>query len=93
MKRHGKRIFWLLLFPVFLFSVSSFADEIEIPFGVRIEDFKKDCLTQDLDLYDKDNSHGFVENRASRIIVYTYRTATVQQLETIKECAFKNLRK
>ena len=71
---------------------SSFADEIEIPFAVHMDKFMEDCVTDGLDLYGRDLSQGFVENKGSRFIVYTYKQATDKQLDIIKTSTFNNLR-
>lgn len=68
----------------------SFADEIHIPIAINIENFKADCLARGLDLNDKD---GFVENKGMSIIVYTYHTASEEQMDLIKDMAFKNVRR
>ena len=70
----------------------SFADEIEIPFAVHMDKFMEECSANGLDLYGRDSSQGFVENKGSRFIVYTYKMATDEQLSIIKDSAFKNLR-
>jgi hypothetical protein len=78
----------------FVLSVSfnSNADEIEIPFGLYAEDFKAETLKQGLDLSGSRESRGFVEDKGGHFKVYTYRTAKPEELEIIKNVAFKTIR-
>lgn len=79
-------ILMVIVFPKYAFA----GDEIIIPFALNIEPFKKELKSKGIDLYDKD---GFVENKASRVIIYTYEPTTEEQKEIIKISAFKNMRK
>ena len=74
-------------------AVPSLADEIEIPFAINKNAYIQEALEKGLDLTDGDNAHGFIDNRGSRFIVCTYRTATIEQLELIKNLTWKHLRK
>lgn len=67
----------------------SFADEIRIPVSVKVDDFKNECKKSGFDLNEVD---GFVENKGQRFIVYTYKSVTDQQLEIIKDAAWKTKR-
>lgn len=69
---------------------TSFGDEIQIPFPIRVEPFKAEAKERGLDLYDQD---GFVENRGGEFKVFTYHTVTPEQLELIQELTWKHLRK
>ena len=77
----------------FCFMGSSFADEINIPFAINVKAFKKEVKAHGLDLYDKEKSHGFVQNKVSMFTVFTYKQATTEQLEIIKNATWKSLRK
>lgn len=68
----------------------SFADEIQIPFAIHVDQFKKDAKEAGFDLYDGD---GFVENKGGRFVVYTYKTISFENLRLLKELTWKNLRK
>ena len=74
-------------------SILSFADEIKIPFGVYIDAFKTECKSKGLDLYGTQKSNGFVTDEASNFSVFTYHTATPEQMEIVKEATWKNIRK
>lgn len=77
-----------------LFSASlSLADEIVIPFGVYMDEFKAECKKNGLDLYGNRDSNGFVTDRAAEFSVFTYKQATVEQLDVVKEATWKTIRK
>ncbi len=71
-------------------TLPSFADEIGVPFAIHVEDFKADALEHDFDLYDGD---GFIQNKGSRFVVYTYKRVTPEQLSLITELTWKHLRR
>lgn len=75
------------------FISSAFADEIRIPFGVYMDDFKKDCNAHGLDLYGRRDSDGFIEDRARDFSVFTYKRSTDEQLDIIKDSTWKYIRK
>lgn len=74
-------------------SFTSFADEVEIPFGIYAEEFKAEVLREGLDLSGSRESKGFVEDRGGSFKVYTYKTASLADLDIIKNAAFKAIRK
>ena len=73
-------------------SPYSHADEIHAPFAINVEDFKTDAKAHGFDLYDQKDSQGFVENRGSSFVVYTYRTATPEQLDLVKDLTWRHRR-
>lgn len=76
-------------------SMSSFlyADEVKIPFPVYMEEFKLECKKNGIDLYGKKESDGFVDDKASSFTVMTYKSVNEKQLEIIKDCTWKTIRK
>ena len=79
------------LFSISLYS-NAFADEIQIPFAVKIDAFKKECLRNGIDFYGNDESMGFIENKGGRIIIYTYKSFDKKKLEIVQKSAMRNLR-
>jgi hypothetical protein len=73
-------------------TLPSHADEINIPFSVKIESFKRELLNQGLDLYGQDDSDGYVFDRGSEIVVYTYKPLKITDMYLIKDVAMENLR-
>lgn len=71
----------------------SFADGVIIPGSIKIEEFKKVMKENGMDLYGDDESDGFIENEGNKIKVVTYKSVTMEQLEMMKETAFKTVRK
>ena len=67
----------------------SYADEIEVPLAIHVKPFIEDCKSRGLDLNDVD---GFVENKGSRVVVYTYGSIGINTLDLIKDMAFKHRR-
>lgn len=65
------------------------ADELIVPFGVHVEEFKAEALERGLDLYDGD---GFVENKGMKIHIFTYKFAEINTLNLIKELTAKHRR-
>lgn len=92
MIRRGIRAIVLAGFGLSL-AVSLFADEVEIPIPLYIDKFKAECKKGGLDLYDTDESHGFVKNEGGKVIVCTYHTIKLDKLMLIKDAAAKSIRK
>lgn len=70
------------------------ATEVRIPFSVKEGAFKKELIKQGMNMNrDDDNGDGYVESRGATMVVYLNRRATDQQLEIIKNAAFKCARK
>lgn len=88
-----KFLYWL--FPAvslaFVSSVS-LADEVIIPYGVYMDEFKSDCKARGLDLENTRTSHGFVDDRAGSFTVFTYETLTPNELDLIKDMSVKHRR-
>ena len=74
------------------FSIVSFADIIEIPYGMNVKQFKKDAKKEGLDFYDKKDSFGFIENHGQEVVIKTYRSATKEDLTIIRRLVQKNVR-
>ena len=70
-----------------------YADEIKIPFSVYMDDFKSECKAQGFDIYGTKESHGFVEDKAGEFIVFTYKRATPEQMDIVKNATWKFIRK
>jgi hypothetical protein len=72
----------------------SYADGIVVPMSTKVGMFKKLMKQKGMNLYGRDNSDGHVEDNGSRgIKVITNLSVTDEQLEWIKECAVKAVRK
>ena len=77
----------------FIISIpTSFADEIQLPFAVKEKAFIKEMKKNGMDLSRSDKSQGFVEDRGGNFKVFTYKPATLEQLDLIQKIAFKNMR-
>lgn len=76
-----------------MFSASiSYADGVVIPRGVKMTAFKSEMLKHGMDLSCEDNADGCVENNGNMIKVITYKPVSSEQLEWIKDAAFKTVR-
>lgn len=71
----------------------SYADGIIIPMSIKVEQFKKEVKEKGLDLYGSDSSDGEVQNLGTSMKVITYRPATLDELDLIKDVSFKTVRK
>ena len=71
----------------------SFADGVVIPASIKVEEFKKEMKHKGMDLYGGDDSDGLVENYGNKIKVITYLPVTMEQMDLMKEAAFRNVRK
>ncbi len=71
-------------------STLSLADEVNIPFPIHVKPFIKECKKQGFDLNDVD---GFVENKGGKVIIYTYKPVSIEQLEKFKMLTWKHIRK
>lgn len=92
MERVWTRVLLLTTFTLSM-SLFSYADEIQIPFPVYMDEFKAECKKQGLDLYGNRDSKGFVQDKASNFSVFTYHTATPDELTVIQEATWKTFRK
>lgn len=70
------------------FPTLSYADEINIPFSVKNECFKKKMRSLGYDLSGKDESWGESGFKEGSFKVTSYQAVSVDDLNTIKECAF-----
>lgn len=71
----------------------SFADEIIIPFALDQKQFSKELKKEGLDFTDGKHSLGFVKNEGMKSTVYSYKNLKNEQLDKIKQAAFKSVRK
>ena len=69
------------------------ADGIEIPFPIKVNEFKKEMKKSGMDLYGRDNSDGEVANNGTSIKIITYKPVTLEEMELIKEIASKTVRR
>ena len=77
----------------------SYADELEIPVSVYVDDFKEAMLERGYNLYPCDSkdcsqkqSVGFVENKGQNFVVHTYKPASIELLYAVRDTAFENVR-
>lgn len=89
--RYTTRVIGLTLLALVVCSLS-FADEIEIPIAVYMTEFKDCCSDRGLDLYGNRESDGFIQDKAQKFVVYTYRTFNEEQMEITKDCTWKSMR-
>lgn len=75
------------------FQYIAHADEVEIPFAVYIDDFKKAAKEKGFDLYDERDSDGFIKNNGQEFVVCTYRRITQEELGLIQDLVWQNIRK
>lgn len=80
----------LITLALSLFSFPCFSDELHVPFAIHKEQFIIDAKAEGFDLNDVD---GFIENRGSEVVIYTYKTISKSQMEILKNTTWKNLRK
>lgn len=71
----------------------SYADGVIIPVSVKVNEFKKEMKLRGMDLSGEDYSDGTIENRGTSIKVITYKPVTIEQMDLMKEVAFKTVRK
>lgn len=90
--RWGKMVSMLFLGAFFLIG-TSYSDEVIIPFAVYVDDFKTDMKNCGIDLYDDRHSDGFIKNEGTKITIFTYRSLTIDELQTIKDLCFKHHRR
>ncbi len=86
------RVIGLLLVTLSMSSIL-WADEIQVPFGVYMDEFKSECKLKGLDLEGNKNSQGFVKDEAGKFSVFTYKTATPEQMDIVKDATWKTIRK
>jgi hypothetical protein len=96
MLRARKEIYYPVSFLILVFSIiltsTCFADTIQVPIPVYMEEFLKECKSMGLDLYGNRDSDGFVKDYASNFSVYTYTQAKEEQLKVITEAAWRSIR-
>lgn len=64
--------------------------------SINVNQYKKDCKSKGIDLYDDSgdgHGDGFVENKGNNFKVFTYHDPTSEQLDILKDMAWKNKRK
>lgn len=93
MNRVRKGLIFVMTLWMLGLSVPAFSDDIEIPFPVKIQPFKEELKLKGLDLYDKEESDGFVINEGTQVTVRLYRRFNDEDLELVKTAAFNNIRK
>lgn len=71
----------------------SYADGVVIPGSIKVEAFIKDMKEHGMDLSGSDSSDGYVDSLGNSIKVITYKPVALEQMELMKEVAFKNVRK
>lgn len=71
----------------------SFADGVVIPVSIKVEAFKKEMKSKGMNLYGGDDADGEIQNYGTSMKVITYKSVTMNQLELIKNAAFKTVRK
>ena len=69
-------------------SMSTYADEINIPFSVKNECFKEIMLSKGYDLAGTDESWGESGFKEGTFKVISYKQASIDDLNVIKDCAF-----
>ena len=78
---------------LFIFTTTmTYADIIHIPRATKVKQFVEESRRLGLDLSGSDESDGFVNDRGTEIEIVTYRNMTLEELEIIKESAFKAVR-
>lgn len=79
---------------LFLFSTAiCYADGVVIPMPTKVEAFKKQMLEKGMNLYGGDEADGEIINNGTSIKVITYKPVTMEQMELMKEIAFKTVRR
>lgn len=73
-------------------TVISYADGVVIPVSIKVEAFKKMMKEKGMNLYGGDEADGFVEDSGNKIKVITYKPVTMEQMDLMKESAFKAVR-
>ena len=84
----GTKVYLILL--ILLLPLTCFPDEIKIPFSVYPKKLQAKFAEHDrkLDLNGNDrteDSWGFIENKGTAFVIYTYRSATKEDFEIIRE--------
>lgn len=69
------------------------ADGVVIPVSTKVEQFKELMLENGMNLYGGDDADGFIEDYGTKIKIITYKQVTIEQMELMKEAAFKSVRK
>lgn len=69
------------------------ADGVIIPASIKVNEFKKEMKILGMDLYGNDESDGEIINNGTSIKVVTYKPISIEQLELLKETAFKTSRR
>lgn len=70
-----------------------YADEIQIPFAVYVDEFKEDAKLQGLDLDGNKKSMGFIKDEGSHFTVFTYRQIPIEKLDKLTALTWKHIRK
>ena len=84
---------YIILIILLLIANTAFCDKFIIPFSCYPEELQKEFAEYDrkLDLDGKDrteDSWGFIFNEGSQYIIYTYKSATMEDLDIMKEIIF-----
>lgn len=79
-----------LILAILLLPLTSFADEFRFPFSVYPKKVQAKFAEYDrkLDLNGNDrteNSWGFIENKGTSFVIFTYRSATEEDFKIIRE--------
>jgi len=70
----------------------SYADGIVIPCSIKVSAFIKDMKQHGMDLSGSDDADGEVQNSGTSMKVITYKPVTPEQMDLMKDIAFKNVR-
>lgn len=68
------------------------ADGVVIPVSIKVNAFIADMKEHGMDLSGSDYSDGKIEDSGTTIKVITYRPVTIEQMDLIKDAAFRNRR-
>ena len=84
----GTKVCLILL--ILLFPLTCFSDEFRFPFSIYPKEIQTKFAEYDriLDLNGNDRteeSWGFIENKGTNFIIYTYRSTTKEDFKIIKE--------
>ena len=74
------------------FTQASFADQVDIPFGIYVEDFKEDSKEHGFDLYGTRDSDGFIRDNGMSTEILTYKPVKEEELNIIKKLSLKHAR-
>lgn len=90
----NKILVGIMMATAIVFSTSiALADGVIIPGSIKVEEFKKIMLKHGMDLSGGDDADGYVDNKGTSIKVITYAPVSIEQMELMKEAAFKSVRK